>query len=217
MVEVIIPDIKAKSIIHACAMILIVSSLFAACISENQKLSIPEYPIDKAAIVSVLQKIGLDWEVTAQTHAIGEPHSVYRIYRNDTLLASVVGISAYDERSLSVLFMSFQNALSEDELETAIVFATLLFGGFDGTHQIYERFQAEFGVSNTTVNSIEGALPRPYVRDQTAVWVGEFKGVYCRIIVEREASTHIEYLARIDIVSDLETFGLESWRTIMSN
>jgi len=189
-----------------------------ACGTVRQTLPVPEFPLDEAAVAAALYEMGLPWTIgDIETAPHTERQTAYMLYKDGEEIAgltSAIG-ERYGERFVAVSFILFHNneySLPEEVWEDAIVLITLLHGGFENAHRIYNYFRNEFGVENTERWPLEvrGAPHHmfPFARDETAIWARMIDGVYNEIQVNRSARTQQEYLGAILLATDLGSFGV---------
>jgi hypothetical protein len=70
-------------------------------------------------------------------------------------------------------------SLPEDEWERIIVFATLLYGGFESKHQVYDSFTNDYDTKNTVT------VPRVKIEGEVSTWQSEINGIYCLVRIDR--------------------------------
>jgi len=187
---------------------IIIISLVAACGGERQAMAVPEFPLGKISITAALQELELPWSIEEAWRAedAGGPVA-FSLYKDGAIIAGLTSGTASGERIIHIAFVSSHNhvySLPEDKWESLMVLSTILFGGFESTHQVYQYFRSEFDSENTVRLPIES----PGLHDQVASWERVVNGIYCRVVVERATSSQQEYLALIQFASDLDTFAL---------
>ncbi|MEG1313403.1 MAG: hypothetical protein RSD40_03725, partial [Bacilli bacterium] len=88
-----------------------------------------------------------------------------------------------------------------------IVLATLLYGDFDSTHQVYNQFTKEYDKKNTVKEPRERIMGGTLGHEEMSKWENEINGVNCVVILNKPyRSMPQEYLGLIRITSDVDTF-----------
>ena len=189
------------------------SSILYGCIKES--LPVPEYPLDAHAIEEALEEWGLSCIVQEDNLAreMSTELSQYGLYSTENSEFVIVGISSSQKDGERALYLSFTRSYSPgaipmEECENAIIFATRLFGGFESTHQVYERFIREYDKVNTEKLeyevSVRSSIP---MSEGESHWKSNIDGTICQIRLERPTlSEPQEYLSSIALISDWDTF-----------
>lgn len=194
-------------------VLIIALGLFFGC--EKQTLTMPEYPLNSTTIDKALKGAGLSWTIIGSEHSpfVGqtlEGQTVYTLNKNGKIVATISSSIKDGERFLHIGFSSYHNneySLPEEEWEKAIVFATLLYGGFDSTHQVYNQFTKEYGKKNTVKEPRERIMGGTLGHEEMSKWETEINGINCKVILNKPyRSMPQEYLGLIRITSDVDTF-----------
>jgi hypothetical protein len=195
-----------------CAILTIMMLLTVACGAERQIMPVPDYPLDETAIAAVLQEVGLNWEITKLDEAPHEWITFHTFDKDGAFIAHLVSNTKDGGRFVHLALSKSHNneySLPEEEWERAIVLATLLYSGFESSHQIYHYFKNEFDTENTLRAPLEQKSTTTFPFDERAIWQKIVNGVYCQVVVSRAAGMQEEYLYDVILISDLATFGLE--------
>ncbi|MEG1255035.1 hypothetical protein [Clostridium sp.] len=194
-------------------MLIIGLGTFGGC--EKQTLTMPEYPLDSTTIDKALQEAELSWTIIGSEDApfVGqtiEGQTVYTLNKNGEIVATISSAIKEGERYLQIGFSPYHNneySLPEEEWEKAIVFATLLYGGFDNTHQVYNEFTNDYDTKNTVKEPRERIMGGSLGHEEMSKWENEINGVNCQVILNKPyRSMPQEYLGSIRITSDVDTF-----------
>lgn len=200
-------------------ILLLTLSMGAAilCACKKQTMPVPEYPLDADSIDAALQEWGIVCTMQ-EDDSTRQGVSLYNMQsaENGHFIFGVLSAQKDGERLLSIAFpLSYlYNSIPAEECENAIAFATLLFGGFESTHQVYENFIQEYDTVNTEreENEFFGSNARVRVQEVSR-WESIIGGTTCRIVLEHPTlSEPQEYLTDIIFASDWDTFFPEDTR-----
>jgi len=182
---------------------------FLGC--EKQTLTMPEYPLDSTTIDKALKEAELSWMIIAEEDSSFAGQTVYTLNKNGEMVATISSAIKGVERYLHISFSSYHNneySLPKEEWEKAIVFATLLYGGFDNTHQVYNQFTNEYDMKNTVKEPRERIMGGSLGHEEMSKWENEINSVNCQVILNKPyRSMPQEYLGSIRITSDVDTFN----------
>ncbi len=182
---------------------------------KKQTLTIPEYPLDSTTIDKALKEADLSWTIIAEEDSsfVGETfegQTVYTLNKNGEVVAAISSAIKSGERYLHISFSSYHNneySLPEEEWEKAIVFATLLYGGFDNSHQVYNEFTNDYDMKNTVKEPRKRIMGESLGYEEMSKWENEINGVNCQVVLNRPyLSMPQKYLGLIRITSDVDTF-----------
>ncbi|MEW8994173.1 hypothetical protein [Clostridium sp.] len=198
-----------KKYIFLIPMLIIGLCSFWGC--EKQTLIMPKYPLDSTTIDKALQEAELSWTIIAEEDSSFAGQTIYTLNKNDEMVASISSVIKGGERYLHISFSSYHNneySLPEEEWEKAIVFATLLYGGFDNTHQVYNQFKNDYDMKNTVKEPRERIMGGSLGYEEMSKWENEINGINCQVILNKPyRSMPQEYLGSIRITSDVDTFN----------
>jgi len=198
-----------KKYIFLVPMLIIGLCSFWGC--EKQTLIMPKYPLDSTTIDKALQEAELSWTIIAEEDSAFAGQTIYTLNKNGEVVASISSAIKGGERYLHISFSSYHNneySLPEEEWEKAIVFATLLYGGFDNTHQVYNQFTNDYDIKNTVKEPREKIMGGSLGYEEMSKWENEINGINCQVILNKPyLSMPQEYLGSIRITSDVDTFN----------
>jgi hypothetical protein len=202
-----------KKYIFLILVLIIALCSFYGC--QKKTLTMPEYPLDSTTIEKALKGAELSWTIIGEEDSpfVGETlegQTVHALNKNGKIVAAISSAIKDEERFLHIGFSSYHNneySLPEEEWEKAIVFATLLYGGFDNTHQVYNEFTKEYDKKNTVKEPRERIVGGTLGFEEMSKWEKEIHGVNCVVILNKPyRSMPQEYLYLIRITSDVDTF-----------
>ncbi len=177
--------------------ILLLGLLFAGC---SEKLPMTEFPLKKEIIEENLSEWKEGYQVLLEGENVSDGYevSVYKLYNpsnNMFLSASLNTIAKDDYRRLAISFMHSSNpeAITGDEMEKAIEFATKLYGGFSNEQAIVSAFKKEYPHTNSTVYDMDhSSITDPAVimllNKSSTVWEKEIEGQHVIINVHQPNS-----------------------------
>lgn len=154
-----------------------------------------EYPLEADMIAAALEEVELSWTIVEE-ELLMEGRIVYTLHDEVGSLVAFILTSIHNERRLlDASFMPYSDnptitrALSEEEWEKAILFATLLYGGFDSKYKVYNSFTNDFDTKNTdTVSPVrtEGKDRRIVMNNmKISTWKDEINGINCTVKIEQ--------------------------------
>ena len=188
-------------------------SILCAC--NKDALPVPDYPLDAATVEEAVQQWGLSCIIQEdeQIRDMRPEQTLYVLYSVENTNFMIAGISSGQQDGERALFISFApfysyTAIPAEECESAIVFATRLFGGFRSSHQVYDRFMREYGKVNTERVQYESSrISSIPTREGSSYWESNFDGMICKIeLAQPSLKEPQEYLSGITIISDWNTF-----------
>lgn len=206
-----------KTLISALVFFILVFSIGVSVLymREKKALLISEYPLDADTIAKAMQESGFHGTIQ-QDELIENPEfrSLFNIFsaENGKFIAGVSSGQKDGERALFISFPAFYstNAILAEESESAIIFATHLFGGFKGAHQVYNRYIQDYGIVNTERIEYEpsqhaGLMPPTH--EGESYWERNIGNINCQIrLVQPLLSEQQEYLSVIILTTDWDTF-----------
>lgn len=196
-------------------IVVLIIGLVSFGIWKKQTLTMPEYPLDSTTIDKALKEADLSWTIIAEEDSsfVGETfegQTVYTLNKNGEVVAAISSAIKGGERYLHISFSSYHNneySLPKEEWEKAMVFATLLYGGFDNSHQVYNEFTNDYDMKNTVKEPRERIMGGSLGYEEMSTWENEINGVNCQVVLNRPyLSMPQEYLGLIRITSDVDTF-----------
>lgn len=175
-----------------CRMIVYISCVSAFCGCEMQPLPLPAYPLDDAAITAALKEAKLPWEIT-EGDPWPEDHSVYSLHDDEAKITAAISSGMLDgQRALYISFMSHDGKLtrplSEEEWESVIAFATILYGGFKDKHQVYTRFAADYAAENLAREAHEQKPGNTAGYEEVLWWECTINNTLCRAGIGRSSA-----------------------------
>lgn len=194
-------------------MLIIGLGTFGGC--EKQTLAMPEYPLDATIIDNALKEAELSWTITSEEDSpfegkTREGQTVYALNKDGKDIVAISSAIKGEEKFLQVGFSSYYNneySLPKEEWEKAIVFAALLYGGFDNKHQVYNEFTNDYDTKNTVREPRERIMGGSLGHEEMSKWQTEINGVNCQVVLNKPyRSMPQEYLGSIRITSDVDTF-----------
>jgi len=207
-----------KSLLLSVAIVFL--AFITACIpySQADSLPVPTFPLSEVEIVNALNESGLLWTVgeLREEPVVGNVQvSNFRLYKDTAMIGYIRSTLIDEERSIHIAFLNYSRGAllgryempiaiytpSKEYWENIIVFITLLFGGFDSSHQIFHHFSNEIDTVTrySTDYSSEYFAPR---FDEHAWWERLINGVYLRIWIVRPVNRQNEYFSDILMISD---------------
>lgn len=179
---------KLKYILFTVGVMGVLSALAGF---KKDVLPEPPFPLEEETVADALEKSGLPGEISAsETDSYGEGHIVYTVrsqtetYSEQTspeeaeaepgtrLLVATASSAVIEEgRQLQTIFD--QRDISEqfawEDWKQQIIFATLLYGGFEDEEAVYREFSSkafpeEEGSDGETKASWEASFPKGYCR-----------------------------------------------------
>lgn len=139
------------------------------------------FPLEEEAIASALEKAGLPGKISeSETDSYSDRHTIYVVRsetetyadpNNGVMVASASSSATDYGRMLSTVFDRLNTEqFSWEDWKRQIIFATLLYGGFEEEDAVYKVF-------------CEKELPDtpPYLWDDPFVWDARLPEGYCRI------------------------------------
>lgn len=171
---------------YLCSLFFFIISLSVVYGCEKQVLPMPVYPLDAATVTEALKEAELSWMITEE-EPWPEGQIVYTLHdEDDKLVAFILSGILNERRLLDVSFMPYSDNptitqfMPEEEWEKAIIFATLLYGGFESKHQVYDCFTNDHGEKNTVT------VPREKIvgNGEVSTWQSEINGIYCLVRIE---------------------------------
>jgi len=212
----------AAAFLLSTTIVIIIS--LSACIPEIQNISeaqtLPEleFPLSEASIVNALQEAGLPWTVGETIFPGGfiqqdERILNFTLYKDTSTIGFLSSATKDGERSVSIAFLSYFGDSPtmdvynppRDEWENIIVLFTLLFGGFESTHQAFRYFSNE--VDTLTRYPMEPRPVFPGRIEEVAVWDRVVNDTYFRITIVSPLGRPDEYFRSISVFSDRDIFG----------
>lgn len=202
-----------KRFLNVILVFILGSSILYGCAKES--LPVPEYPLDADAIEEALEEwdVSLTIQEDAHVREIRPGQSMYGLSSAENSNFMVAGVSSGEKDGERALFISFPtfyspNSIPAEACENIIVFATRLFGGFESTHQVYNRFIREYDKVNTEKIeyevSVRSSIP---MSEGASHWESNVNGTICQIrLVQPTLSEQQEYLSSIALISDWDTF-----------
>lgn len=181
------------------------------CLTAFKKdiLTQPTFPLEEDVITDTLDKTGLEGIISQSEttsyregqilHVVRSETETYADSDNKVLVASINSAVYEGER---VLFTSFDQKDVSDQIEwedwkKQIVFATLLYGGFEDEEDVYQAF-------------LDKEIPygeNPYeVYENPFQWETQLPGGYCTV----------SYSSRSNTTYDEKNFPVEAQSAIMS-
>lgn len=200
-----------KKLLCCIPALLATICLFSGC--NSPLLPVPEYPLSTAAVTDALRESELSWSVE-EGDALLENQSAFSLLQDETLIAGIVSTLADGRHHLFIVFPSYHNnkqSLPEQEWKKAITFATLLYGGFEDKHQIYNSFTNDYDTKNTTKWATGKIAGDTIGSEQASIWKDKINDVYCSVHLSRPyISMPQEYLNAISFSPDADTFDTVS-------
>ena len=197
-------------------LVMLLISLFfcTSCKNERQFLPSMDFPLSEDVLLEAMQNMSLLYVIQEDIEAM-QGQSRFSLYsvENGELIAGIVSGSKNGERFLSFTFMPFYsgNAISLEESEDMISFATVLFGGFETVDEVYEKFVLDYSVKNTQSEQYEiSAEDFPPQGEGASRWEDSIGDITCRIVLEQPLlSESQEFLRIVIFTSDWNTFFSE--------
>lgn len=204
-----------KKILTCILFLSIVLAVLYIC--NIKTLPVSQYPLDSDTIAAALQEWGLSCTIEEDDWVRKERQgqSLYNLYsaENGEFVAGISSSQKDGERLLFISFppFNFTNPISVKEYENAIVFASLLFGGFQDQQQVYKKFNREYDRKNTEREQYEvSSRSLTPTREGETRWERKIGDSTCQIRLEQiTLSEPKEYLKSIMFVSDWDTFYSE--------
>lgn len=203
-----------KKYISYLLAVTICLALLLGC--KKQTLPIPEYPLQSDTIAEALEEWGLSCTIEEDEEAakIRKGQSLYGLYDTETgeFVAGVSSNYKDGERIIYITFPSFYiaNTIGSDDYENAIIFATLMFGGFQRKEQVYNKFNKEYDKKNTIRKEKDSDDVSQYSAEGVSRWETLIDGNTCRITLDQpKLSETQEYIRTIAIASDWSSFHEE--------
>ncbi len=125
---------------------------------QNSRLRQPAFPLKENVIKNALKKTGLSGIISESetfssvkghiAYTLRDPEETYGDTENKVLIAGVSSAITEGERFLSVNFPSnpyepVTTPFSWEDWKQQLVFATLLFGGFEDEEEVYRAFSVK--------------------------------------------------------------------------
>lgn len=185
--------------------------IFGICnlVACNKVLPLVEYPLD----MQTVEEISKEWGeyIIEEDSALREGQTLYNLYDLESKkFVCAINSSMLDgERVLVVGFVpfAFTNAILEDEYEEALAFITKLYGGFESTSQVYDKFKKDYIAGNIEKQVHETSIYRTEPQlEETIIWESDVRGTTCRIELEQYDSIEEKYLTYVVYTSNWETF-----------
>lgn len=168
---------------YLCGICVFIIGLSVLCGCAAQTLPVPSYPLDAATVTAALEDAGLPW-IIAKEESWLEDHTVYTLHdQNGKMVAAVSSAMRNEQRLLYITFMPYDGKITrtmpEDEWENAIVFATILYGGFKNAHQVYDHFTNDYDTKNTVKAKSERTKDDIMGYEEVSRWADEINDVDC--------------------------------------
>lgn len=117
-----------------------------------QPLQVPEYPLDIKTVSEALEERTISCKVEEMGQIPGETEDykvtgyTLKAKEDNKLLAEMTSFLRGEDRGYTLSLNSFDAdvRLCETECKDAIVLSTILFGGFENDHQVYDEFIQNF-------------------------------------------------------------------------
>ena len=189
-----------------------------ACVRERQTLPLPDFPLSEETLIDALEEAGLPWTIAhEEVLPIEENILNFALYRDGATIGWLRSVARGDGRSLSITFLPHFRASameiyypSKAYWENIIVFITILYGGFDNAHQVWNRFNDEIGtIPRNTIEPPPGwirGLSAGHYIEAYVVWEQEINGVYFHIRLVRPLDNPNEYFAIIHVHNSMAHF-----------
>lgn len=161
----------SRKVMKMCGIFCV---LLLLCGCQKQSLPVPQHPIDLETISEALDEIEVSCKIEEMGTEDGIPEEQdefkiagYALRKNDSndLYASVTSFIEDGERGFTMVLLSFDEdpELSDEECKKAIVFATILLGGFEDESQIYDEYNQNNRLERKeewegTVNNMDCAI-----------------------------------------------------------
>lgn len=175
------------------SLFILIVSLCAIYGCEKQSLPMPDYPLDATTITVALKEAELSWSITEE-ETWSEGRTVYTINDKDgNLVVFLLSGTQNKRRLLDVSFMPYSDnpsitrSIPEEEWEKAIVFATLLYGGFEGKHQVYDSFINDYDTEDIVASQQEKIERHKKTMDngEVHIWESKINDIYCIVRIEQ--------------------------------
>ncbi len=143
------------------------------------------FPLEKEVITATLEKAGLPGIISeSETTSITEGHILYVVrsptetYDDTSNSVFLAGISSANYEGERMLSTTFDQSVDSDQIEwedwkQQIVFATLLYGGFENEEDVYRAF-------------LEKELPEGKI---SFGWDAQLSGGYCMVSYSSRSHT----------------------------
>jgi len=201
----------------------IVITLLAACTTEIETELLPmlPFPLSESEIAQALQESGLSWTIEPipeeERPRIGGDvlESHFTIYKD---AATVGWISNWDvageSRNLQILFSGrasgFHEGIytpSKEYAGSLMAFASLLYGGFESTYQVFDYFNSEIAAAERHPVELFPDMPNiPPAFEDRVIWTKIIDGVLVRVLMVRPLGSDVDYFLNIYIVDDPDWF-----------
>ncbi len=175
-------------------VILAVGSLCSLAGCQNGRLPRPDFPLEEEVVIAALEHTGLPGVISedetysnAEKHiayALRDPTKTYDDTESKVLTLAISSAITKGERFLAVSFPSSPGEAARlpfvwEDWKQQIIFATLLYGGFEDEEELYRAF------SNKDIPESE----------ESYEWDAQIPGAYCRVSYSFKSN-----LARFDVI-----------------
>ncbi|WP_312634820.1 hypothetical protein [Oscillibacter sp.] len=176
-----------KRLIYVFLAVCVLGALFSLIGSKKDERFQTTFPLEEEVITATLEKAGLPGiisESETDSYRKGHMHYVVRspteTYDGTNNSVFLVDISSSNYEGERMLFTIFDQSIDSDQIEwedwkQQIVFATLLYGGFENEEDVYQAF-------------LEKELPDGKTSFR---WDAQLSGGYCR--VDYSSRSHTTY------------------------
>ena len=166
-----------KRLIYAFLAVCVLGVLLSLTGSKKDERFQTTFPLEEEVITATLEKVGLPGiisESETDSYRKGHIHYVVRspteTYDDTSNSVFLTDISSSNYEGERMLFTIFDQSIDSDQIEwkdwkQQIVFATLLYGGFENEEDVYQAF-------------LEKELPDGKTSFR---WDAQLSGGYCRV------------------------------------
>ena len=125
-------------------------------------LPVNDFPASLQTVQEALNDAGLDWTVVAEED-MGAGRISFTVADKDSKITAFVLTGAKDDRKLLDISVGATDnkdnkkyrPVYEEEWEKVITFGTLLYGGFNGEKEVYDKFIAEYPDKNVELGTTQ--------------------------------------------------------------
>lgn len=176
------------------------------CGCSKQTHPVPGYPLEASAVESALKDAGLPWTIAEEKNWREDQASFILHDENGRFIATVSSIGNREERFLQISFnppahdqYGLSISFPEEECEGAIVFGTILFGGFESQNQVYKDFRDNYDAKKIVYELGEPPEGVTFPYKEKTEWNSGYNGIHYNIALGRPAldspQSYLSYLS----------------------
>lgn len=178
---------------HKICTLFILCILYVLVGCQESGLDRPDFPLKEADIVAALEQTNLSGAIsTDKTEILSKEHILYVLESDEQKfpVALISTSSIQNNRTLSLVFIapsvSKGPAFEWETWKQQLMFATLLYGGFDDEEEVYQKFSGQEASGGKV--ELNEEWPAETLAERYE-WDAEFPAGYCRIAYELVNST----------------------------